>query len=544
MITEVTNVCISLGIHIGHDGGAAIMKDGNILVAISEERLSRFKYSNGWWSAVKSCLEFTKLNLSDFDVVVFSNSGTRLEKDFDGGLSHFCVNVPRIEFVDHHLSHAISAFSLSGKRESDVYVWDAGGNDNITQSAYSFNTHGWQLIMQTDMQTPKHKSLGTAYEAFTNFLGFRDQESGKTMALASYGRQDRWNIDLFEVSSNGQIVSALDAPHHWGVVNWAQKNSVELGELFPMTTNQNAKDISAFIQSNYESAICESIRQISNITNPQYIAISGGVGLNCKGNSVIQKHFPAINFFFNPLCSDAGLPLGNAIYGQYLLNDEIPCLESPSLCIGPEYGEDAILKALSRHPDTVQPGSLRMGDLYYEKPSDIYVVITQMLNDGKILGWYSGRSEFGPRALGGRSIIANAKIHNIRNKINEQIKEREWFRPFGASLLLSDVSRFVEHPKEYSYMIEAPMVTSLGLIELGECVHIDNSSRIQTVRDDSSPYSTLLKYIKSFNGTSILLNTSFNIQEPIVETPGNAIATFLRSGLDALVLGDYLCIRK
>lgn len=538
-------MAVSLGIHIGHDGGAALMEDGNVCIAISEERLVRKKYANGWWNSLKACLDFSGLRLDDIDIIVFSNAGERLPIGFTGSLSKWATKLPAIHFVDHHLSHALTGYSLSGKDTAIAWVGDAGGNDNITQSAYVINKNKAELIMKSGENVQRFNGLGTTYEAFTNFLGFTDQESGKTMALASYGNPKRWDREIFAVGKTGEIISELDAPHYWGVAQWAQKFDVNIGRPFANIREGLSKDIAAFIQNRFEEALCESIGTIQNIIGIKDIVLSGGISLNCKSNTQLRTNLSTLDFFFNPLCSDSGLPLGNALYGQYVLQGEIPSLASQSLCLGPMYSENEVVRALQRHPDTVPPGAIRMGDLKYERVNDSAKIAAHLIAEGKIVAWWNGRSEFGPRALGARSILANPQIANIRDRINEQIKEREWFRPFGPSILRHEVDKYIETPQSFDYMIEAPYVTQLGRKILGECVHIDSSARVQTVVPEKQPeYARLLHWMKKYTGHAAVLNTSFNIQEPIVETPGDAVATFLRSGIDALVINDFVCIRK
>jgi len=212
---------------------------------------------------------------------------------------------------------------------------------------------------------------------------------------------------------------------------------------------------------------------------------------------------------------------------------------------GKEYTAEEIRDALLREPHTVPPGGLRHGDLRFERSTDVVTHAAQLISEGKIIGWWQHRSESGPRALGSRSLLASPNSPHMRDLINAKVKLRERFRPFGASVLQSDAGALVERSREYPYMIEAPRVTHEGLVRLSECVHVDGSSRLQTVPDDA-PYcfANLLRQLAAIRGSSAVLNTSFNIGEPIVESPGDAIATFLRSGIDALVLDSYVCTRS
>jgi len=536
---------ITLGIHIGHDGGAALVQDHDVLVACSEERLTGHKYANGWWNAVRYCLDHADVSLSQVDLVVISNAGPRMPANYDAGLPKWSSAPIRTHVVDHHLSHAFGAYALSGMRRALVFVGDAGGNDGVTETAYVFEGNSFESVPMANVHRPRCKGLGTTYEAFTNFLGFSDQESGKTMALAAFGDPFRWKADLFEIRESGEIVSDLRSPHHWGVKEWAARHGIDLGKEFPESTSETAKNLAALIQRSFEESLLQSIDILAGKYGLGAVVISGGIGLNCVANSKIRSARPNMEMYYFPVCSDAGLPLGNALYGQWITDKEIPCIGSQSLFLGRTYSNEDIQLALQRHPDTVPSGGLRLADLSCHKSRAAHTEAAEMIAEGKIVAWWQGRSELGPRALGARSILANPRTHNIREIVNQQIKEREWFRPFGPSILLEEIDDYVGVARPYPYMIEAPQVTEAGERALGDCVHVNKSARVQTVKSSDQPdYAKLLCSLKRITGNAVVLNTSFNIQGPIVETPGDAIATFLRSKLDALILGDYVCFRR
>lgn len=537
--TMVTTV----GIHIGHDGGCAVCVDGEIVVAIAEERLVRKKYAVGWWAALRYCMDAASLRLSDVDLFVFSNAGKPLPKNYDGDLARWGQGEIRSENVDHHLSHAVGGFCLSGFPDALVFVADAGGNDGMTESFHSFTRTGHEMLRRSYPHRPRFRGLGTTYEAFTNFLGFADQESGKTMALASYGRPSRWSSPLFEVDALGQIRGALEAPHQWGVTRFAARVALPWQTPFPPTDSDIAQDVASCIQSELVRALQESLLAVLRETQATNIVMSGGVALNCAANSILRQSLPA-KFYAFPACSDTGLAIGNALYGQWRLTGRFPNPSDKSMLYGKEYGPREIREALDREPHTVPPGSIRRGDLRFENSTDVAAHAAQLISEGKIVAWWQHRSESGPRALGARSLLASPNAPNMRDEINAKVKLREWFRPFGASVLRSEAEILVEPSCDYPFMVEAPRVRSEGFDQMRECIHVDGSSRIQTVSDASpSSYARLLKRLSEVRGSSVVLNTSFNINEPIVETPGDAIATFLRSGIDALVLDAYICTR-
>jgi len=532
----------TLGIHIGHDGGAAISIDGEIKVACAEERLTRKKYANGWLNSVKYCLEFTKLNINSFDQIIFSNTGQPLEVGFDGGLNKWSNKKLTINTVDHHLSHAIGGFCYSGFQNAIVFVGDAGGNNNITESIFLFDNTSYELVQNNPKNRLRCKGLGTTYEAFTNFLGFADQESGKTMALAAYGEADIWKNKIYSVDKNGNIFSELENLHQWGVVEYAGKRGLNFGSPFQSYNDQKSKDIAFYIQNEFSNTLLTSLKIINSVNKKENIVISGGVGLNCTTNSFLRNQLENNDLYFFPACSDIGLPIGNALYGHWLICKKFKTQQNISFLLGKEYDEHEIKEALIRHPKTLTPSGLRPGGIKYIKSQNIYRDAAQLIDDGKIIAWYQGRSETGPRALGARSIIANPVKHNVREIINQKIKLRERFRPFAPSMLSKYIDKFIKSKKEYHYMIEAPLIKNDEVKRLGECVHLDGTSRIQTVKSTfNHRYYRLLKEIEKYCGYGIVLNTSFNIHEPIVETPEDAVSTFLRSELDYLILGDFIC---
>lgn len=537
--------CITVGIHIGHEGGVAVASDGEILIACAEERLSRVKYANGWWNALRYCLDGLGIPLSKVDLVVFSNAGPRLPLGFNAGLDRWCAAVPPVTSLDHHLSHAIGAFAYSDFSEALVYVGDAGGNDGITESVYFVDSSKAELLCTSQQGRPRAKGIGTTYEAFTNFLGFTDQESGKTMALSAYGDANRWTLPLFEVNSCGQAQSDLCAPHQWGVEDFAKRRGLNFGTSFPETRSLLAQDIAAYIQHQFTDTLVQVFSILIERHRPRAIILSGGIGLNCVANSALRQSFIKTPLFFFPACSDMGLPVGNALYGQWSLGGRLPKVDRPSMLLGRAYSEDEINAALNRLPDTVPPGRIRLGDLSYYESSNISLEAAQLLADGKIIGWWQGRSEFGPRALGARSILVSPRLSGVREILNGRLKEREWFRPFGPSVLSNDVSRYFPGGGSFPYMIEAPRVNDEGRLALENCVHIDGTARVQTVSTLSQPtFSELLAKVKTLTGHAAVLNTSFNVREPIVESPSDAIATFLRSRIDALVLDRFICLRQ
>jgi carbamoyltransferase len=535
----------TLGIHIGHDGGGAIASEGEIIVACAEERLTRRKYSNGWWLSLQYCLDAAHLTLQDIDLVVFSNAGVPLQAGYDGGLAKWTTADLNVINVDHHISHAVGAFSFSSFENSLVFVGDAGGNSGMTESAYLFDRTGFEKVSESPPERPRCKGLGTTYEAFTNFLGFSDEESGKTMALAAYGDHERLDsIDLFHVDKEGRIWGVLESTHQRGIRHLSESKGLFLGRDFPESGISLAADAAAWIQTSFERAQWRAVSILLAKHNSSNLCLGGGTALNCTANSRLRRRLQPGGLFAFPAASDTGLAIGNAIYGQWMLEGRFPHPQNRTMRFGLSYSNNDILRALRREPDVTPPGSVRNGSPRWSRCSDVAELAAQLIVEGKIVCWWQQNGESGPRALGGRSILASPSATGVRERLNTQIKRREWFRPFGPSVLYEDASIYLEESGlDLPYMIEAPAASTVGQQVLSECVHVDGSTRIQMVHESSDPYFQLLRAMKQKTGHGAVLNTSFNVQGPIVETPGDAMETFLSTNADALILGDYVVFR-
>lgn len=537
----------TLGIHCGHDGGAAIVQNGLIVCAIDEERLSRTKYANGWWSAMRYCLDAAGMHLSQMDLIVFSNAGTSLPDGYDGGLSKWGAGRARMANLDHHLSHAFGAFCTSSFSNAAVVVCDAGGNSQITESVYAFGDNGYELLSQSQPDRPRAEGIGPCYEALTNFLGFTDQESGKTMALAAFGSAYEATEPVFRIDpSSGHVSSRIKYTHQRGMWELARDAGIEVegmqGQAAPWRS-AGADDLAYLVQSELERAMLELTNYAQRATGSDNVVCSGGVALNSVANSHLRRSGSAEDYYFFPASSDCGLALGNALYGQWALSGVMPQLANPSMRSGRRYNRNECLAALRREPQTTPPARQRWGDVAFSQSDDIVEEAAQRLADGQTIGWFQDGSESGPRALGARSILTLPGDTATTARLNA-LKHREEFRPFGPAVHCNSASALIEGPaNRLRYMIEAPRVTQQGAQALAACVHVDGSSRVQVVYPDPAAprYEALLRRVGELTGTEAVLNTSFNYQEPIVETPGDAVRTFSSLGLDFMALEDFAC---
>jgi len=413
----------------------------------------------------------------------------------------------------------------------------------MTESIHAFSGNSFETVQRSSAARPRCKGIGPTYEAFTNFLGFADQESGKTMALAAYGDSGDMTEPLFDFDDNrGEVTGRLNRTHQVGVWDFLRETGNAIPESLGDPHNAHAQAIAHYIQREFEAIMCSVADYATRKTGLRDMCFSGGVALNAVANARLRRLRPLESTFFFPACSDTGLPLGNALYGQWLLGREIPKQTDRSMLLGRRYSEVELIAALRREPMTTPPARIRSGDISFSRSGNIVEEVAQRLVEGQTVAWFQGRSESGPRALGGRSILKLASDERYRDELNA-VKGREWFRPFGPAVLRRDAELLLESCSgDLRYMIEAPRVSELGARTLAACTHVDGTSRAQIVDSVANQrFRDLLVRIKQSVGIGAVTNTSFNFQEPVVETPGDAIRTFLSLGIDFLALEDYGC---
>ena len=529
-----------VGLNVGHDGGCALVSDGQVKVAIAEERLSRHKYCPGWWASLQYCLNAAKTAIDDIDLfVISSGGGPALPSGFHGGLLAFGVDPRRVTTADHHLSHAIGSFSMSGFEEAAVLVCDAIGNESATETHYVASRNSIVKEGKNDAARGAWKGIGLTYEAFTNLLGFSDHESGKTMALAAYGDADFISHPLFALSER-TVASGLEDTHQWGAAEFLRKCGIAVDGVLTDHRSQLAQNVAAYVQRHTETALLHLVTEVLGDTGQRNLCLSGGVALNCVANTRLREAFPKVNVFFPPPASDTGQALGNALYGHWRLTGELLDMRDRGCFLGRYYEDDEILSTLERLPGATACGQLARWRFEYHRESDVAAVAASLLAEDRIIGWFQGGSEIGPRALGHRSILVDPRRRETREKVNERIKHREWFRPFAPSILREEVARFLGYEIDLPFMLESPNIVTAAQREVAAAMHVDGSARVQTVGSSNPLFQRLLVKFFGITGVPAVLNTSFNDREPIVETPGDALSCFLSSNLDHLILGDYV----
>ena len=553
---------ISLGINYSemHDSAACIARDGHILFAVAEERLSRLKHDARFPSlSIEACLAAAAIRADQLDFVCFGwpPAIEALKHDLkcmatgslplnyvdlvstvrrnlnhtrrQNGKKQFLARFPtraQFRFVDHHLAHAISAYSFSGFDDAAVLVLD--GRGAWEASSLWHGTHGRLEHVWT---IPWPNSLGLFYAQFTQYLGFQPySDEWKVMGLAPYGEPGINLRDFIVPDDNPYKVSTrllLDnkpSPLAGITARLGPQREAE-SEIDP-----KHKNVAFAVQDACEEAMMTLARAAVAETGSRNICLAGGVALNSKANGKILSSGIVDRIFVQPAAGDDGVCLGAAL-APYLDNGgKLPMHKMRHAYLGAENSDEEIEKALTTYK------------LRATRVADPAAAAAEMLANGKILGWVQGRMEFGPRALGARSILADPRDPEMNAKVNNAVKFREWWRPFAPSMLAEVSGEYIESATDSPFMILTAQVKPEKRSVIPSVTHVDGSARPQTVERDVNPlYWRLIREFGNRTGVPVVMNTSFNLRgEPIVSTPTDAVRTFFSSGMDALVIGSFV----
>lgn len=554
---------ITLGLNYSqmHDSSACIVRDGELLFAVAEERISRAKHDARFPQlAIQACLDFAKVRPGDIDEVClgwqpigqlyrhdlslyatgrwpltylnFLNS-TRyfLSMWHQGsGANRFAQRFgplkARFRYVDHHLAHAISAYSYSGFEDAAIVVMDGRGAWEAT--SIWRGSHGRIEHIQT-INWPD--SLGLFYARFTEFLGFTpNADEWKVMGLAPYG-EPGVNLKAFlepEAAPYKVHIDLLMGDGSGSFVDWpASLGSPRVPES---DIDDRHKNIAFAVQDLCEAGMISVVRLALQKTRSHNLCLAGGVALNSKANGKILASGVIDSLFVQPAASDDGVALGAALAPYLDSGQRLPIKPMRHAYLGPSFDDDAIETVLK----TYKIRSTRL--------SDPAATAAELLSHGKILGWFQGRMEFGPRALGSRSILADPRDPEMNIKVNNAVKFREWWRPFAPSFKKEAAPDYLESAFDSPFMILTAQVRPDKRNVIPSVTHVDGSARPQTVEKNINPlYYRLIDEFGKRTGVPVIMNTSFNLRgEAIVHTPTDAIRTFFSSGMDALVLGSFL----
>ena len=550
-----------LGINcFAHDTAAALLVEGEPAAFVEEERLNREKHTQAFPDlAIRFCLEKAGIDIDDVDMVAFAH---RAGVDFRRGAADAVRRLPRsakrlaaqayvdlrlakkqqdfvrrwgyrgkVVNVGHHQSHAASAYFASGFDEAAVLTLDRGG-DFLSTTLAQGRDH--KLSPIAEVRNPD--SLGEVYTALTWYLGFHpNADEGKVMGLAPYGR-DRYVSefrDFLRLTPDGLFRVNLEWFRYHLEGGWLAKRFLERygpPRAPESELTEHHEDLAYAVQTITEEAGLHVARALHSVTGSRNLALAGGVALNSVMNARLLAETPFENLFIQPAAGDAGNALGAALFAWHQLLGNPRAWQMKHAFYGPEPGEAAHRKALEA------------SGLPFREIDDPCAEAARLLSESKIVGWFHGRAEVGPRALGARSILADPRKAEMKDIVNAEVKHREGFRPFAPSVLDEEGGEFFDRYSTNPFMLLVLPILEDKRDVIPAVTHVDGTGRLQSVvREGNADYYRLIEEFRRLTGVPVVLNTSFNLRgEPIVNLSEEALADYEKTGMDALIVGNYL----
>jgi len=584
-----------------HDSAACLIKDGDIISAAQEERFSRKKHDSGFpINAINFCIKQGKLELKDIDYIVFYDKPflkfERLLETYlayaPKGFKSFSTSLPiwlkdklfqknvianelkenfggtvnwneKLLFSEHHLSHAASAFFPSPFRNAAILTMDGVGEWSTTSLAIGTENN---LEVHKEIHFPH--SLGLLYSAFTFYTGFKvNSGEYKVMGLAPYGEPRYINQikdNLIDIKEDGSFNLNMGYFNYCTGLTMTNNRFHELFNGPPRKSEslitKKEMDLAASIQAVTEEVVIKLAKGIKKTTKLKNLCLAGGVALNCVANGKLLNEKIFDKIWIQPACGDAGGAIGAALNIHYLMLKKPRIITTQDSMQGSFLGPDFTQKDIENRLDEAGAKYKKVTD------KDLIEIAANFLSQGKVIGWHQGKMEFGPRSLGGRSILADPRSSLIQKQLNLKIKYRESFRPFAPSILSEEVSNWFELETESPYMLMVANIkknkripinkkdsTLVGIDKLKvyrskipAVTHVDFSARIQTVHKKTNPkYHQLITKFKEITGCPILVNTSFNVRgEPVVCSPEDAFNCFMGTGIEVLIIGNCILEKK
>ncbi len=526
---------------------AALLVDGELVAAVEEERLVRERHYrfqipgrpgaslasdgtiplDGTWPnrAVEYVLRMAGITLDDVDLISMNGMPHRLRHTFS--MTEFerypeIMRTGKLLFVPHHLCHAASAYTMSDFESSWILTIDGHGD---------VETLGWYWAEGNDIELLENvtfkpdRSFGGVFDTITQFLAFGTHGQGSTMALAALGEPTYDFSKSMSMGADGTLtLSEFDAQDRFKHLQRRREDPLSQEHMNLAASLQNA--LEETLGGWIETRTGKSVLDVP-------LCVAGGVGLSCKNNGVMRRRFQPPDMVVAPAANDAGTAIGAATIGHRELTGEFPRIDGSHSYLGPAWSDDAIARVLTK------------GRIPFRVLDDVAEETATMLANGKVLCWFQGRMEFGPRALGGRSIIADPRRSSLKRRVN-QMKSRQGWRPFGPSILAGHQSEWFEDDWDSRFMLFAVNVKEEKRAKVPVVVHDDGSTRPQTVHAETNPrYHAMISRFLEKTGVPMVVNTSFNRGgEPIVMTPGQAVKSFAGLGADGLVIGNCLVTRE
>ena len=576
----------TLGINAYHgDASACIFKDNIILAAVEEERFTRIKHAAGFpINAIKYCLDVAGISIDQVDHITINRnpkqkllkkvlfSSTKLfnlnfiknrlknlkkinslKEEFE---KHFQAKVSaKIYNIDHHTAHIASSVFFSDMKNSNFISVDGFGDFVSTVTGYF---DGKKIIKFNEVLFPH--SLGLFYTAITQYLGFMNYgDEYKVMGLAPYGKPKYIDKLREIISYDKKNLFRLNLKyflHHLGNVEMTWLNGEpKIGKVFSNDLEkllgkqrkkdedllQYHKDVAASAQKFFEEILINVVNDLYEKNKNENLCISGGSGMNSVANGILSEKTKYNKIYIPPAPGDAGGSLGSAVYQINKINNSSTQFDDNPY-LGPTYSDQAIKKDIDDSMEIIKNNSISINK--FDKFEQLSLNISKELSKGKIVGFFNGRMEWGPRALGNRSILADPRNINMREILNVKIKRREKFRPFAPSILEEETKNWFETEDKVPFMSKVFQVKNEKQHTIPSVTHIDGTGRLQTISKNYNPqfYKLISDFFK-ITKVPILLNTSFNENEPIVCNPKEALDCFLRTKMDILVLGNYVLYR-
>jgi carbamoyltransferase len=579
---------IILGLNAYHpDSSACLIVDGELIAGAEEERFRRIKHWAGLPTmAIEYCLKEANLGLEDVDHIALNRDPranlykkavfaalkrpspslvkSRLANMMKiGGIKESLAEefalAPRglkaaVHNIEHHRSHLASSFFVSPFQDAAAVSIDGFGDFTSCMVAKG---EGNSLRVLYEVNFPH--SLGLFYTAFTQYLGFkRFGDEYKVMGLSAYGEpryagemeeiltlepKGRYSLDMDYFSFHKRGEAML-----WNNVEPAQDDAFSgrfIEKFGPARSYEEELeprhcDMAASLQAMYEKAFFHVLNHAHKLTGNTNLCLAGGCALNSLANGRIFDMTPFKEIYIQPASSDAGGSLGAGFYLYHQVMGKPRCFEMSRAYWGPSFSETEIENEIEKRRDS-------LGDCIIERAGseiELCKKTAGFIAEGKVIGWFQGRMEWGPRALGNRSVLVDPRRAEMKDILNERIKRREWFRPFAPSILLEKVGDYFEKDYPDPFMIKVYPVKVDKREKIPAVTHVDGTGRLQTVSKEEAPlYWRLIKEFEDLTGVPVVLNTSFNENEPIVCTPGEAIDCFMRTKMDVVVLGGYIISR-
>ncbi len=534
---------------ISRNSAACILKNGKLIAMAEEERFNRIKHSPRTFpnSSLDFCLHKANVTIEDVDYIAVAHArpasalwNIRFGKLKEGiywakkqyvdlknsqkklEILYKSIKKNKVIFIRHHLCHAASAFYSSAFDESIIISLDGSGDREAGLLGY-----GEENEIKIINIIPNYQSVGKIYEYVTEALGFKfNSEEGKTMGLAPYGNPDIHYFPFVKWDGKYPEVDIKLVKDYFDNIRPRDQD-------FPLS--EIHKDMAASIQLIFENIVIEMANYLHQKTNLNKICLAGGAALNCSMNGKLALLPWVKEIFVQPASHDAGSALGAALFLQKKITNKRPQWEMEHVYWGPEYSNEQILQAINLYPEV---SALFSGQICSD--------VAQRIAEGQVVGWFQGRLEIGPRALGNRSIIGDPSRPEMKDLINKKVKNREPWRPFAPSILEEKMSRYFDNFIESPYMILAFDTNPKYRHEIISAIHIDGTARPQSVsQKTNSRFWELIHQFEIISGIPALLNTSFNVaKQPIVNTPKQALQTFLDCGMDCLAIGDYIITKN